>query len=96
MSRPHTSQKRTAFKAARKGGDPIVRGAPNVACGGSHIGSLGAGGMVGAERRTDRLALWSLVSTGPARAVGLPDGFVPAIQGTGVAGRCAYRGIPAG
>ena len=67
------------------------------------------------ERRADRLALWSLVSTGPARAMQLddrgtiaagkradlvlvdwPEGSVPAIQGTWVAGRCAYRGLPAG
>jgi len=65
------------------------------------------------EKRADRLALWSLVSTGPARAVGLddrggiavgkradlvlvdwPGGQTPAIQGTWVGGRCAYRGIP--
>jgi alpha-D-ribose 1-methylphosphonate 5-triphosphate diphosphatase len=67
------------------------------------------------EQRADRLALWSLVSTGPARAMQLddrgtiaagkradlvlvdwPEGSVPAIQGTWVAGRCAYRGLPAG
>ncbi|MGC1505379.1 MAG: alpha-D-ribose 1-methylphosphonate 5-triphosphate diphosphatase [Sulfitobacter sp.] len=66
------------------------------------------------ERRADRLALWSLVSAGPARAMKLddrgqiavgkradlvlfdwPEGSVPAVQGTWVAGRCAYRGIPA-
>lgn len=66
------------------------------------------------ERRADRLSLWSLVSTGPARAMKLhdrggiakgkradlvlvdwPDGSAPAILGTWVAGRCAYRGIPA-
>jgi alpha-D-ribose 1-methylphosphonate 5-triphosphate diphosphatase len=65
------------------------------------------------EKRADRLALWSLVSNGPARAMGLddrgdiavgkradlvlvdwPQGQTPAIQGTWVAGRCAYRGIP--
>lgn len=67
------------------------------------------------ERRADRRALWSLVSSGPARAMSFadrgeisvgsradlvlvdwPDGSAPAIQGTWVAGRCAYRGIPAG
>ncbi|SMX27664.1 Alpha-D-ribose 1-methylphosphonate 5-triphosphate diphosphatase [Pelagimonas phthalicica] len=67
------------------------------------------------EKRADRLALWSLVSGGPARAMGLsdrgeiavgkradlvlvdwPDGHAPAIQGTWVAGRAAYRGMPAG
>jgi len=66
------------------------------------------------EKRADRLALWSLVSTGPARAMQLedrgeiavgqradlvlvdwPDGHTPAIQGTWVAGRPAYRTQPA-
>lgn len=65
------------------------------------------------EKRADRPALWSLISTGPARAMGLhdrgeitvgkradlvlldwPKGYGPAIQGTWVGGRCAYRGIP--
>ncbi|WP_299618308.1 alpha-D-ribose 1-methylphosphonate 5-triphosphate diphosphatase [uncultured Tateyamaria sp.] len=76
---------------------------------------LAAIARLNAERRADRLALWSLVSTGPARAMNLsdrgdiregqradlvlvdwPDGAAPAIQGTWVAGRCAYRGMPAG
>lgn len=67
------------------------------------------------EKRADRLALWSLVSSGPARAMQLedrggiaigkradlvlvdwPTGQTPAIQGTWVAGRCAYRAQPAG
>ncbi|MEO9515535.1 MAG: alpha-D-ribose 1-methylphosphonate 5-triphosphate diphosphatase [Paracoccaceae bacterium] len=67
------------------------------------------------ERRADRLALWSLVSSGPAKAMNLPDrgeiavgkradlvlvdwpdGQIPAVQGTWVAGRCAYRSQPAG
>ena len=67
------------------------------------------------EKRADRLALWSLVSSGPAKAMKLPDrgeiavgkradlvlvdwpeGRVPAVQGTWVAGRCAYRSQPAG
>ncbi|MEL6913041.1 MAG: alpha-D-ribose 1-methylphosphonate 5-triphosphate diphosphatase [Pseudomonadota bacterium] len=62
------------------------------------------------EKRADRLALWSLVSSGPARAMGLtdrgeiavgkradlvlvdwPQGATPAVQGTWVAGRQAYR-----
>ncbi len=62
------------------------------------------------EKRADRLALWSLISTGPAKAMGLddrgtieigkradivlvdwPTGDIPAIRGTWVAGRCAYR-----
>ncbi|MEO1555941.1 MAG: alpha-D-ribose 1-methylphosphonate 5-triphosphate diphosphatase [Pseudomonadota bacterium] len=66
------------------------------------------------EKRADRLSLWSLVSTGPARAMQLedrgeiavgqradlvlvdwPDGHTPAIQGTWVAGRPAYRAQPA-
>ncbi len=65
------------------------------------------------EKRADRSALWSLVSSGPAKAMGLddrgdiavgkradlvlvdwPQGQTPAIQGTWVAGRCAYRGLP--
>ncbi len=65
------------------------------------------------ERRAERLALWSLISLGPAKAMGLrdrgeiavgkradlvlvdwPKGQTPAIQGTWVAGRPAYRGIP--
>ena len=128
-----------AAEAARSGGDQIIFGAPNAVRGGSHIGSLGAGDMVGAgmcdalasdyfypamlaavdrldrEKRADRLTLWSLVSGGPARAMGLedrgvivpgkrsdlvlvdwPEGHAPAIEGTWVAGRCAYRGIAAG
>jgi alpha-D-ribose 1-methylphosphonate 5-triphosphate diphosphatase len=67
------------------------------------------------EKRADRMTLWSLISNGPARAMGLtdmgeialgkradlvlvdwPDGQTPAIQGTWVAGRLAYRGQPAG
>lgn len=66
------------------------------------------------ERRADRLALWRLVSKGPARAMNLtdrgeiavgqradlvlvdwPDGHAPAITGTWVAGRAAFRGQPA-
>ncbi|MEO0668125.1 MAG: alpha-D-ribose 1-methylphosphonate 5-triphosphate diphosphatase [Pseudomonadota bacterium] len=65
------------------------------------------------EERADRSTLWSLVSNGPARAMGLddrgeiavgkradlvlvdwPKGQTPAIQGTWVAGRAAYRAIP--
>ncbi|MEL6564656.1 MAG: amidohydrolase family protein [Pseudomonadota bacterium] len=67
------------------------------------------------ERRADRLRLWSLVSDGPAQAMGLhdrgrievgkradlvlvdwPDGATPAVQGTWVAGRAAYRATPLG
>lgn len=67
------------------------------------------------EARADRLALWSLISAGPARAMGLedrgrietgkradlvlvdwPEGAAPAITGTWVAGRCAYRAHAAG
>ncbi len=66
------------------------------------------------EGRADRLRLWSLVSSGPARAMGLtdrgtiaegkradlvlvdwPDGQTPAVCGTWVGGRCAYRARPA-
>ncbi|MEL7180122.1 MAG: alpha-D-ribose 1-methylphosphonate 5-triphosphate diphosphatase [Pseudomonadota bacterium] len=76
---------------------------------------LSAVARLDAEKRADRLAIWSLVSTGPARAMNLtdrgeiktgkradlvlvdwPDGQAPAIQGTWVAGRQAYRGMPAG
>ncbi|MBO6776521.1 MAG: alpha-D-ribose 1-methylphosphonate 5-triphosphate diphosphatase [Marinibacterium sp.] len=65
------------------------------------------------EKRADRLSLWSLVSSGPARAMRLhdrgevavgkradlvlvdwPESQTPAIQGTWVAGRGAYRGLP--
>ena len=74
---------------------------------------LAAVARLDAERRADRLRLWSLVSSGPARAMGLtdrgaiatglradlvlvdwPDGHAPAIVGTWVAGRAAYRGTP--
>lgn len=65
------------------------------------------------ERRADRSALWSLISSGPAKAMSLDDrgdiavgkradlvlldwpvGQTPAIQGTWVKGRQAYRGVP--
>ncbi len=67
------------------------------------------------SKRADRLKLWSLVSEGPARAMGLDDRGViatgkradlvlvdwperraPAIRGTWISGRAAYRGQPAG
>lgn len=67
------------------------------------------------ERRADRLRLWSLVSSGSARAMKLhdrgeiavgkradlvlvdwPDGHAPAVTGTWVAGRMAYRATPQG
>lgn len=67
------------------------------------------------EKRADRLTLWSLVSAGPAKAMGLtdrgeiavgkradlvlvdwPKEHAPAIQGTWVGGRAAYRGVPVG
>lgn len=76
---------------------------------------LAAMARLDADRRADRLRLWSLVSSGPARAMNLtdrgeiavgkradlvlvdwPDGQPPAICGTWVAGRAAYRGQPAG
>jgi alpha-D-ribose 1-methylphosphonate 5-triphosphate diphosphatase len=76
---------------------------------------LAAMAKLDAERRADRLALWALISGGPAQAMNLPDrgditigkradlvlvdwpdGAAPAIHGTWVAGRCAYRGMPAG
>jgi alpha-D-ribose 1-methylphosphonate 5-triphosphate diphosphatase len=76
---------------------------------------LAAVARLDADRRADRLKLWSLVSAGPARAMNLldrgeialgkradlvlvdwPDGHPPAICGTWIAGRPAYRGHPAG
>jgi alpha-D-ribose 1-methylphosphonate 5-triphosphate diphosphatase len=73
---------------------------------------LAAVAKLDTEKRADRLSIWSLVSAGPARAMGLddrgeikvgkradlvlvdyPEGQFPAVQGTWVAGRCAYRGI---
>lgn len=67
------------------------------------------------DRRADRNRIWSLMSEGPARAMGLddrgriapglradlvlvdwPDGATPAILGTWVAGRAAYRSFPTG
>ena len=76
---------------------------------------LAAVSRLESERRADRLSLWRLVSSGPARAMGLddrgeiavgkradlvlvdwPDGLAPAIEGTWVAGRPAYRGRPTG
>jgi len=76
---------------------------------------LAAVARLDAEKRAGRLALWRLVSTGPARAMALsdrgeiatgkradlvlvdwPDGHAPAITGTWVAGRMAYRGMLAG
>lgn len=74
---------------------------------------LAAVARLDADRRADRLRLWSLVSDGPARAMGLhdrgaiapgmradlvlidwPDGQAPAVLGTWVAGRAAFRGAP--
>src|SRR6056297_561670 len=76
---------------------------------------LAAVARLDAEKRADRLALWRLVSKGPASAMALTDrgeiavgrradlvlldwprGHAPAITGTWVAGRMAYRGTPAG
>jgi len=74
---------------------------------------LAAVARLDAEKRADRLALWRLVSKGPASAMALTDrGEIamgrradlvlldwpkgPAITGTWVAGRMAYRGTPAG
>ena len=67
------------------------------------------------EKRADRTTLWSLISSGPAKAMRLtdrgdittgkradlvlvdwPDGHPPAICGTWVGGRCAYRATAAG
>lgn len=76
---------------------------------------LAAVARLDAEKRADRLRLWSLVSSGPARAMNLtdrgeiaagkradlvlvdwPEGHAPSVVGTWVAGRMAYRGLPAG
>ena len=76
---------------------------------------LAAVAKLDVEKRADRLTIWSLISSGPARAMGLvdrgeikigkradlvlvdwPEGEFPAVQGTWVAGRCAYRGIASG
>ncbi len=76
---------------------------------------LAAIARLDAEQRADRSSLWSLVSSGPARAMDLhdrgeiavgkradlvlvdwPNEQSPSILGTWVAGRCAYRGHPAG
>lgn len=76
---------------------------------------LSAVARLDAEKRADRATLWKLVSSGPAKAMNLPDrgdietgkradlvlvdwpeGQAPSILGTWVAGRCAYRGHPAG
>ena len=76
---------------------------------------LSAVARLDAEKRADRSTLWSLVSSGPAKAMNLedrgdievgkradivrvdwPDQQAPSILGTWVAGRCAYRGHPAG
>ncbi len=75
---------------------------------------LAAVARLDADRRADRLRLWSLISAGPARAMNLPDrgeiaigkradlvlvdwpdGQAPAIRGTWVGGRPAYRAHPA-
>lgn len=75
---------------------------------------LAAIARLDADRRADRLALWRLVSSGPAQAMNLndrgeiaigkradlvlvdwPEGHVPAIEGTWVNGRTAWRGLPA-
>lgn len=76
---------------------------------------LAAVARLDAERRADRLTLWRLVSSGPAKAMNLtdrgeiapgqradmvlvdwPEGHAPAITGTWVAGRMAFRGQPSG
>ena len=76
---------------------------------------LAAIARLDADRRADRLALWRLVSSGPAQAMNLndrgeiaigkradlvlvdwPEGHMPAIEGTWVNGRTAWRGLPAG
>lgn len=76
---------------------------------------LAAIARLDAEKRADRLALWHLVSQGPARTMHLhdrgqitkglradlvvldwPAGHPPAVMGTWVAGRPAFRAVAAG
>ena len=76
---------------------------------------LAAVARLDAEKRADRLNLWKLVSTNPAKAMKLddrgeiaigrradlvlvdwPDGHVPAVRHTWVAGRTAYSATPQG
>ncbi|THD76440.1 alpha-D-ribose 1-methylphosphonate 5-triphosphate diphosphatase [Thalassobius vesicularis] len=79
---------REAAEAARAAGDPVVLGAPNVVRGGSHSGNVSAAelvmGGIGDALASDyhypapRLAAlaldrWDLVSSGPARVLGLAD-----------------------
>lgn len=76
---------------------------------------LAAVAKLDAEKRADRLKIWSLVSDGPAKAMNLhdrgrietgkradlvlldwPKAQTPAVKGTWVAGRCAYRSLSFG
>lgn len=79
---------REAALAAATAGDPVVLGAPNVVRGGSHSGNVSAADLLAAgigdalasdyhypAPRLAALALgrWDLVSSGPARVLGLAD-----------------------
>ncbi|MDG4648313.1 alpha-D-ribose 1-methylphosphonate 5-triphosphate diphosphatase [Roseibacterium sp. SDUM158017] len=90
---PETAE---AAMAARKAGEGVIMGAPNLVRGGSHAGKVAAGDLV-AEGIVDALAsdyhypaparaafrlaadgmdlarAWALVSSGPARLLGLSD-----------------------
>lgn len=77
-----------AAKAAAEAGDPVILGAPNVVRGGSHSGNVSAAALI-AEGIGDALAsdyhypaprqaalvlgAWGLVSSGPAKVLGLTD-----------------------
>lgn len=79
---------RAAAEAAQTAGDPVILGAPNVVRGGSHSGNVSAAELIvdgiGDALASDyhypapRLAAlaldrWDLVSSGPARVLGLSD-----------------------
>lgn len=79
---------RVAAEAATQAGDPVVLGAPNVVRGGSHSGNVsatelitdGIGDALASDyhypaARLAALALdrWDLVSSGPAKILGLTD-----------------------
>lgn len=77
-----------AAQAATDAGDPVILGAPNVVRGGSHSGNVSAAALI-ADGIGDALAsdyhypalrqaaltlgAWGLVSSGPARVLGLTD-----------------------
>lgn len=79
---------RVAAEAAKSAGDPVVLGGPNVVRGGSHSGNVSAAELIrdgiGDALASDYhypalrqaaldLGKWDLVSSGPARILGLTD-----------------------